>query len=286
MRGRGHRGPLPLIVLPRHERSCGIFSFVPYDLHLSLFTLRFSLSLFAPRSLLHLNLLGAISLTGSESTPAFLSQTKRVALLAYLAAAQPFGSHTRDKVATLFWPEYDQTGARDALRKALHAIREALGKDVVVNVGDENVELNRSVVWTDVEAMHAAGTAGQYLRVLELYQGPLMPGFFADAPGFEQWLEDERESIRQTALGYAMKFLDQLEAESNLTIATQWVRKIVRLVHFEERIIRKLMSFLVRAGARADALKIYDDFAKRLRAELGTAPDRETQALAASIRGN
>lgn len=235
--------------------------------------------------MLQLNLLGAISLTGSESAPAFLSQTKRVALLAYLAAAQPFGSHTRDKVATLFWPEVDQSGAREALRKAVHAIRKALGEDVIRNVGDENFELNRSLVWTDVEALHTAGEAGQYLRVLELYKGPLMPGFFADAPGFEQWLEDERESVRQTALGHAMRFLDQLEQESNLTIATQWVRKIVRLVHFEERIIRKLMNFLVRVGARADALKVYDDFAKKLKAELGTAPDTETQALAASIRG-
>lgn len=235
--------------------------------------------------MLQLSLLGAITLTGTDTAPAFLSQTKRVALLAYLAAAQPFGSHTRDKIATLFWPEYDQSGARDALRKALHSIREALGKDVIVNVGDENIELNRSVVWTDVEALHTAGEAGQFLRVLELYKGALMPGFFADAPGFEQWLEEEREGIRQTALGYAMKFLDQLEAESNLTIATQWVRKIVRLVHFEERIIRKLMNFLVRVGARADALKIYDDFAKKLQAELGTAPDAETQALAATIRG-
>lgn len=235
--------------------------------------------------MLQLSLLGAINLSGSASAAGFLSQTKRVALLAYLAAAQPFGSHTRDKIATLFWPEVDQIGARDALRKALHAIREALGKDVILNVGDENLALNRGVVWTDVEALHAAGEAGQYLRVLELYKGPLMPGFFADAPGFEQWLEEERESIRQTALGHAMKLLDQLEAESNLTVATQWVRRIVRLVQFEERIVRKLMNFLVRVGARADALKIYDDFARKLQAELGTAPDGETQALAASIRG-
>lgn len=235
--------------------------------------------------MLQLNLLGAISLTGTESAPAFLSQTKRVALLAYLAAAQPYGGHTRDKIAALFWPEQDQTSAREALRRAIHAIRKALGEDVIQNVGDENIALNRGLVATDVEALHVAGENSQYLRVLELYKGPLMPGFFADAPGFEQWLEDERESTRQTALGYAMKFLEQLEADSHLTVATQWARKIVRLVHFEERIIRKLMNFLVRAGARADALKIYDDFAKKLQAELGSAPDAETQALAASIRG-
>lgn len=235
--------------------------------------------------MLKLTLLGSISLSGSDAAPAFLSNTKRVALLAYLAAAQPYGSHTRDKVATLFWPEQDQTSARENLRRALHKIRDELGKQVIVNVGDENFSLNRELVWTDVEAMHKAGEAGQFLRVLELYQGPLMPGFFADAPGFEQWLEEERESLRLAALSYAMKFLEQLEAESNLTIATQWVRKIVKLVHFEERIVRKLMNFLVRVGARADALKVYEEFAKKLQTELGTAPDAETQALATSIRG-
>ena len=58
----------------------------------------------APRSLLQFSLLGSISLTGTDKAPAFLSQTKRVALLAYLAAAQPYGSHTRDKVALHFFP--------------------------------------------------------------------------------------------------------------------------------------------------------------------------------------
>jgi DNA-binding SARP family transcriptional activator len=231
--------------------------------------------------LLHFSLLGAIDL---KESPDFLSNTKRVALLAYLAAARPYGSHTRDKVATLFWPELDQTSARDNLRRALHKVRDELGKELILNIGDENISLNRELIVTDIDAMHKAAEAGQYLRALEIYQGELMPGFFADAPGFEQWLEDERESLRQTALGYALKLLEQLEADSNFTIATQWVRKIVKLVQFEERIIRKLMSFLVRAGARADALSIYDGFAKKLQAELGTAPDAETQALAASIR--
>jgi len=231
--------------------------------------------------LLKLSLLGATSLPES---PDFLSNTKRVALLAYLAAARPYGSHTRDKVATLFWPELDQTSARDNLRRALHKVRDELGKELIQNIGDENISLNRELIVTDIDLMHKAAESGQYLRALETYQGELMPGFFADAPGFEQWLEDERENLRQDALGYALKFLEQLEADANFTIATQWVRKIVKLVQFEERIIRKLMNFLLRAGARADALKIYDDFSRKLQAELGTAPDAETQALAASIR--
>lgn len=235
-------------------------------------------------SLIHLRLLGAVDLSGFDGAPGFLSQTKRVALLAYLAAAEPYGYHTRDRIAALFWPEVDQDSARAALRKAVHAVREALGKEAILGRGDEELALNRELVWCDVPALQEAGAGGQLARVLELYRGPLMPGFFADAPGFEQWLDERREQLRLEALGHALQFLEQLERESNYTVGTQFVRKILRLVAFEERIVRKLMAFLERAGARSDALKVYDDFARKVKAELQSEPDAETRALAERLR--
>src|SRR5262245_45665609 len=45
-----------------------------------------------------------------------LAQPKRLALLSYLALARPDSYRRRDAVVALFWPEFDQSRARAALR--------------------------------------------------------------------------------------------------------------------------------------------------------------------------
>src|SRR5260370_18722313 len=75
-----------------------------------------------------LNLLGA----GGHELKSVLAQPKRVALLAYLAAATPRRLHRRDSLVALFWPELDQEHARPALRQALHGLRHALGDGLLV----------------------------------------------------------------------------------------------------------------------------------------------------------
>src|SRR6266705_1204831 len=64
-------------------------------------------------------LLGTLSLTTADGREAgsLLSQPRRLALLAYLAAATPRGPHRRDTLLALFWPELDQEHARAALRR-------------------------------------------------------------------------------------------------------------------------------------------------------------------------
>jgi len=45
-----------------------------------------------------------------------LTQTKRVALLAYLLLSRPGESHRRDSLLALFWPEMDQEHGRNSLQ--------------------------------------------------------------------------------------------------------------------------------------------------------------------------
>src|SRR5256884_5668442 len=90
-------------------------------------------------------LLGTLSLRTADGRDAgsLLSQPRRLALLAYLAAATPRGPHRRDTLLALLWPELDQEHARAALRQSLHVLREALGDDVVVTRGAERSEERR-----------------------------------------------------------------------------------------------------------------------------------------------
>ncbi len=72
-----------------------------------------------------LRLFGGLELRGSDGLQldTVLTQPKRVALLAFLAAAAPHRFHRRDTLLGLLWPELDQEHARAALRQALHSRR-------------------------------------------------------------------------------------------------------------------------------------------------------------------
>src|SRR2546427_11985560 len=107
-----------------------------------------------------------------------LTRPRRLALLAYLAAATPRGFHRRDTLLALFWPELDQEHARAALRQALHVLRGALGSDVVVTRGDEEIGLDFGRLWCDVVAFDDAVAAGQLGAALVGYKGALLAVLF------------------------------------------------------------------------------------------------------------
>jgi serine/threonine-protein kinase len=60
----------------------------------------------------------------------------------------------------------------------------------------------------------------------------------------------------------------------------------VRHAWTDERVLRRAMTLLDRLGDRAGAIKMYDEFASRLRADLEVEPSSETTALANSIRSH
>src|SRR5918999_474411 len=96
-----------------------------------------------------LHLLGSVDLhdeTGQELR-AVLAQPKRLALLAYLAAASPAGSHRRDTLLGLFWPELDQDHARNALSKAVHFLRRSLGEPAIESRTADELVFNAAAVW-------------------------------------------------------------------------------------------------------------------------------------------
>ncbi|TMB92803.1 MAG: hypothetical protein E6J45_01485 [Chloroflexi bacterium] len=63
--------------------------------------------------------LGSLHLTDAEGREVkrLLTRSRRLALLAYLAAATPRGFHRRDSLLAVLWPELDPDHARAALRE-------------------------------------------------------------------------------------------------------------------------------------------------------------------------
>src|SRR3989442_3742967 len=122
--------------------------------------------------MIELRMLGRLSLTGDDGLEVrgLLGQPRRLALLAYLAAASPQGFHRRDTLLALFWPELDQEHARAALRQALHVVRDALGGDAVTSRGDEEIGLGFGPASCDLAAFQPTLRIGQLEAALELHR--------------------------------------------------------------------------------------------------------------------
>jgi len=149
--------------------------------------------------MIHLRILGGVELTDGDghAVDVVAAQSKRFAILVYLALAVPRGWHRRDTLLALFWPELDQARARHALRQALHFLRKSLGDDVVRSRGSEDVAAGPGLC-CDAVAFED-GNPG--VETLALYRGELLPGFFIRqaAPEWDHWMDERRNALRARA---------------------------------------------------------------------------------------
>lgn len=234
-----------------------------------------------------LRVLGSLRLNSSvgRDLDPLMRQSKRIALLAYLAAAVPHGFHRRDTLLAMFWPELDTTRARSALNQALYVLRTALGDQILLTRGDGEVGVHTDALWCDTAAFEEALDAGRPGDALALYRGELLAGFFIeDAPAFEHWLDEERTRLRLRASEGAWTLADAHASDGRIAEATRWARRAAELLPDDETVVRRLMTFFHRLGDRAAAIRAYEAFIWRLSAEFELEPSAETHALAAAIR--
>jgi serine/threonine-protein kinase len=180
-----------------------------------------------------LRVLGPPGIVGpdGQSVEPLVHQPKRTALLCYLAVATPRGPHRRDKLLALFWPESDDAHARGALSQALYLLRTSLGDQALLPRGDGEVGINFDLVWCDAVAFEAALDSGRPADALALYRADLLDGFFVDgAPDFQQWLERERDRLRQRASDGAWALAEAEAAQGNSVEAGRWARRAADLL--------------------------------------------------------
>jgi DNA-binding SARP family transcriptional activator/tetratricopeptide (TPR) repeat protein/TolB-like protein len=215
---------------------------------------------------------------------AVVAQPKRVALWTYLTLARPHGFHRRDHLLPMFWPDADDERARAALSRAIYFLRHEVG-DVIVSRGDE-IAINRERVWCDVSAFEEQCAAGEPREALNVYRGDLLPGFFASSGNnFEEWLDGERNRLRDLASKTAWDVADDEVRAGHPQISVSWGRRAVELAPYQEAGLRRLLLLLEATGDRGGAIFTYEKFAQRLKAELDLSPTPETLDLVAEIRG-
>ena len=211
-------------------------------------------------------------------------QPKRFALLVFLADAAPRFCR-RDTLMAMFWPELDTDRARGALRQALYFLRGALDEGVVIARGEE-VAINADLLRYDVRALERAARDGDGALAVALHGEGYLPGFHASdvAPEFEQWVDAQRERLRDVAFRAARALVDECEAKRDYLAAVDWARRATSLRPDDEPAARRLIALLDRSGNRAGALSSYESFANRLATEQEVEPSIETRRLADAVR--
>lgn len=214
-----------------------------------------------------------------------LAQPKRLALLIYLALAQPAGFLRRDILLALFWPELDTESARRALRQSLHFLRTHLGPDVIEARGMDELRLTPGALWCDVLALREARASGRLAEALELARGELLPGFHVKdaSPDFDLWLSEQRAQLRQSVALAALTLASAEEGEGRPARALAAARRALDLVPTDEGTARTVMRLSHALGDGEGALETYAALDRRLR-EYDAAPERDTRALADAIR--
>jgi TolB-like protein len=222
---------------------------------------------------------------GDGTTRRVPLQPKRLALLAYLALAQPRGLHRRDSVLVVFWPEESERRARNALNQTIHAVRRDLGADVLVSRGHEEVGVDDALLWCDAVAFEERLEHRRLEEALELYRGPLLQGLHVSgAIGFDRWHQLEAWRLERRARDAAASLAETAEVEGNAIAAVRWLERALEIAPTDESLIRRLVSLLDGLGDRSGAVRAYDHFVARLDEELGTPPSPETVAVVAAIR--
>ncbi len=219
------------------------------------------------------------------------------ALLAYLACYRN-RTHPREELIELLWPESEPEAGQMSLRTALSSLRRQLEPPGVppgsVLVADRSqVRLNPPAFTTDVAEFEAAlrSAAGaedpaerssQLGRAVELYQGPLLPGYYED------WVQTERERLEAAFVDAARDLVVLLargeDRPAGIRRALEVAHRAVVAAPLREGPHLALVRLYEAAGQPAVALRHYEELERLLREELDAAPSAAARAIAARLR--
>ena len=223
-----------------------------------------------------------------------IRRRKALALAAYLAATgQP---HSREALATIFWPDLKPAAARTNLRRELSRLKNILGPGQLA-IDREHIRLNaQSDLRVDVvQFQHYVAACQQHDhlakeaceaclsrldKAVELYTNDFLAGFtIAGSAAFDDWQFFQTESLRQVLIETLEQLTRGLQAQGEFEQAILHARRRLALDSLQEAAHRQVMQLYVHTGQIAAALRQYDLCRQTLDTELGIPPAEETTKL-------
>lgn len=209
-------------------------------------------------------------------------------------------THHRERLATLLWDAKSTTQSKKYLRQALWQLRQHLeicyGDEApLLQLDGDWITINKEAsFWLDVQEFEAAfagvrevvghemttEAASQIKKVVQLYKGNLLEGWYQD------WCNFERERFQLIYLAMLDKLMsycaDRGEYEEGVSYGILGLRQDPA----QERTHQQLMRLHYLSGNRSGALRQYKMCVDILQSELSVGPSRLTELLYAQIQGD
>ena len=230
-----------------------------------------------------------------------LKNRKATALLAYLVTTR--GSHSRDSLINLLWPDFDQSRGRTILRSTLYILTKTL-KGSWLDTDRETIGLNADAdLWVDVNEFHnllkLCRTHGHpsleacpdcitpLSAAVELYRGDFLTGFSPrDSLNFDDWQISQTQSLHSDMAAALERLVELLGDRGELEKATTFTQRLLELDRTDEGTHRRLIELYARLDRRSAALEQYEECVKILKENLGVSPQESTVELYESIKEN
>ncbi|MBN1315539.1 MAG: hypothetical protein JXA42_08725 [Anaerolineales bacterium] len=209
-----------------------------------------------------------------------------------LSSAPP----SRESLAALFWPDFDQTRALANLRRTLSSINKLLGPEILTS-SRENVSINPdSLVWQDVSELHllletvkthqhaensiCSECVNNLEKIVALYRGDFLEGLnLRDCPEYDDWQNLRREDFRADLAFTLEKLAHAYSANGEWEKAILMTRQWVDLDRLNENAHRLLIQIFALTGQQSAAIRQYEECVRLLHDELGQSPEEETVVL-------
>jgi DNA-binding SARP family transcriptional activator len=230
-----------------------------------------------PKVPLRLTLIGSFALRrGSQELAIAPSGQRLIALLAL--RNRPVG---RLHVAETLWPDYPTERVLADLRTALWRVNQS--SDQVIDASPSCLRLGPGIE-VDVRNLmasarllnHAAiGSQALDLDLVDLRDltGELLPSWDDD------WVQDEREALRQTRLHLLENLAMALSASGSHTDAIQTALAAIRLEPLRETAHRILIQIHLAEGNWSEAHRQFERCRRLFREELGIEPSNSMHRL-------
>jgi predicted ATPase/DNA-binding SARP family transcriptional activator len=246
-----------------------------------------------------------------DGVPVKLDRRKALALLAYLAVTGE--SHRRDFLVNLLWPEADGARGRAALRRTLHALRQAISDDWL-DADREEIGLRSGLdpsadpstgsgqgLWLDVDQFHrylaecgthehpAAQVCSACVPLLTeavaLVRGDFLSGFgLKDSFTFDDWQLFQTETHRRELADALQSLVLWHTSQREFEPAIGYAARRLALDPLEEKAHRGLMRLYAWSGRRSSALRQFEACVAVLEEQLGVPPHESTTELHRAIQ--
>ncbi len=249
---------------------------------------------------LEISLFGGFFLRNDGRQISGLVSHKTYALIAYLAIESD-RPHSRDMLASLFWPNQPDHIALTNLRQTLHRISHVLGTnagdpscflvsnyDIQFNTNcDCSLDLKQFCNLFEIcDKHHSSGTKlcesclKNLKAVVDLYRGDLLAGFsISGCHDFQWWLTCRQEEYHQKVMEALKRLITHYELYGDFSLAIQFARQALELEPWSELLHRRLIGLLATDHQRIAAIRQYETCRQMLLKEYGVEPALETKAL-------